>query len=161
MARTIHTRCTYGVFGRGITKYTIIPIRCIYTVLANPRFIINNIGMASATYSCDTFSTVTFKRSLLVSSRFMFQFHLIVMNKIKLKSLTSCITFCQVGRRTLLQLEWSAQFLAVETAPPTNILLQALCGLTNALLHKQCSTTTVSLRRECDLTHVMLLKCVV
>jgi hypothetical protein len=37
LARTIYIRCVYGIFGREITKYTVI-LRCIYTVLANPTY---------------------------------------------------------------------------------------------------------------------------
>ena len=36
LARTIYLRCINSIFGREITKYTVI--RCIYTVLANPTY---------------------------------------------------------------------------------------------------------------------------
>jgi len=36
LARTIYVRFTYGIFGREITKYTVIYGVCIYRVLANP-----------------------------------------------------------------------------------------------------------------------------
>jgi len=37
LARTIYIRCIYGIFGREITKYTVI-YGVIYTVLANPNY---------------------------------------------------------------------------------------------------------------------------
>jgi putative methionine-R-sulfoxide reductase with GAF domain len=39
LARTIYIRCTYSVFGRKITRYTVKYGVCIYvyTVLANPN----------------------------------------------------------------------------------------------------------------------------
>jgi hypothetical protein len=38
LARFIYIRCTYGVFGREITKYTVYIYVYIYTVLANPTY---------------------------------------------------------------------------------------------------------------------------
>jgi len=35
LARTIYIRCTYGIFGLEITKYTVYIYTYIYTVLAN------------------------------------------------------------------------------------------------------------------------------
>ena len=39
MAKTIHIRCIYGIFGRKFTKYTVIyGVYIIHTVLANPIY---------------------------------------------------------------------------------------------------------------------------
>ena len=54
MARTIYVRCTYGIFGREIAKFTVhiqySHIQCIYTNLANP------IDMhVQSLYHCDCY----------------------------------------------------------------------------------------------------------